>query len=147
MTTEVRPISDDHVQTERNSEPDGPQSSPPDSEATILVSSQWTLIWRKFRKHHLAMLGGIVTILIYLTAMFVEFLAPFPAVAFSSEYTYAPPQPLHLFDRSEEGERLRFSPYVNGYRVEVDQAALRRVFVVDEEQKIPVGFFCPRCPI
>ena len=75
----------------------------PDSEAKILVASQWTLMWRKFRKHRLAMLGGTVTILIYLTVIFAEFLAPFPSDAFSSEYTYAPPQPLHLFDRTRGG--------------------------------------------
>jgi peptide/nickel transport system permease protein len=36
---------------------------------------------------------------------------------------------------------LRFSPHVLGYSSEVDPEALRRVFVVDETQKIPVGFF------
>ncbi len=101
-------------------------------------------MWRKFRKHRLAMLGGTVTILIYLTVIFAEFLAPFRSVAFSSEYTYAPPQPLHIFDRTEEG--LRISPYVSGYKVEVDPVALRRTFVVDPEQKIPVGFFVHGAP-
>ena len=92
----------------------------------------------------LAMLGGIVTILIYLIVIFAEFLAPFRSIAFSSEYTYAPPQPLHIFDRTEEG--LRISPYVNGYKVEIDPVALRRTFVVDEEEKIPVGFFVHGSP-
>ncbi len=116
----------------------------PADEATILVASQWQLMWRKFRKHRLAMIGGTVTILIYLVVLFVEFLAPFPAVAFSSQYTYAPPQPLHLFDRVDG--RLRFAPYVNGYAVELDPVALRRTFVVDEEQKIPVRLFVHGAP-
>ena len=74
-----------------------------------------------------ARMGGTVTILIYMTVIFAEFLAPFRSAAFSSEYTYAPPQPLHIFDRTEEG--LRISPYVSGYTVEVDPVALRRTFM------------------
>lgn len=134
MATEVRPVPREApAETER-----------PQDEGTIYVASQWTLIWRKFRKHKLAMLGGTVTILFYLVVVFAEFLAPFPSHAFSAQYTYAPPQPLHLFETTEQGRRLR--PYVNGYKVEVDPVALRRTFVVDEEQKIPVRFFVHGTP-
>jgi peptide/nickel transport system permease protein len=35
---------------------------------------------------------------------------------------------------------------VNGYKVEVDPVALRRTFVIDPEQKIPVGFFVHGAP-
>ena len=96
------------------------------------VASQWQLMWRKFRKHRLAMVGGMVTILIYLVVAFAEFLAPFPGVAFSSEYTYAPPQPLHLFDRTPEGRR--FSPYVNGYKVAVHPVAMKKMFLMQKKQ-------------
>lgn len=134
MATEVRPVPREApAETER-----------PQDEGTIYVASQWTLIWRKFRKHKLAMLGGTVTILFYLVVVFAEFLAPFPSHAFSAQYTYAPPQPLHLFETTEQGRRLR--PYVNGYKVEVDPVALRRTFVVDEEQRIPVRFFVHGTP-
>ncbi len=109
-------------------------------EERVSVASQWQLTWWKFRKHKLAMTGGIVTILIYLIAIFVEFLAPFPKDDFHAEYTFAPPQPLHLFDRTEEG-RLTIAPHVFGYAVEIDKEALRRTFVIDPEQKIAVAFF------
>jgi peptide/nickel transport system permease protein len=101
-------------------------------------------MWRKFRKHKLAMAGAVVTIVIYLVALFAEFLAPFSSGAFSAQYTYAPPQPLHFF--VETAESRQFQPHVNGYKVEIDQAALRRTFVVDEEQRIPVGFFVKGAP-
>lgn len=108
-------------------------------DARVSVASQWQLTWWKFRKHKLAMTGGIVTILIYLIALFVEFLAPFPKDEFRAEYTFAPPQPLHLFDRSDGG--FKFAPHVFGYTSEIDPEALRRVFVIDENQKVPIGFF------
>lgn len=105
-----------------------------------VAASQWRLIWGKFRKHRLALLGGIVTLVIYLIAIFADFLAPFPTDKFAANYTYAPPQTLHLFD---EG---RFSPYVNGYTVEIDYNAGRRNFVVDPGVKHPVQFFVKGTP-
>jgi peptide/nickel transport system permease protein len=141
MTTEIRTLPDDGSQADTPVAPDPTVLEP---EARIMVASQWTLMWRKFRKHKLAMVGGIVTILIYLTVVFAEFLAPFHSVAFSSEYTYAPPQPLRFFEQTENGRR--FALHVNGYKVEVDPVALRRTFVVDKEKSIPVGFFVQGAP-
>ncbi len=144
MTTEVQPVSRENKQTGRPIEPVQPEHALQDSESRVYVASQYTLMWRKFRKHRLAMFGGIVTIAIYLVVIFAEFLAPFPSSAFSSQYTYAPPQPLHLFDETPDG--MRFAPYVNGYKVEIDPVALRRTFVVDPEEKIPVSFFTRGTP-
>ena len=107
----------------------------------VVVAKQWRLIWWKFRKHRLAMAGGAVTLLIYLVAILVEFLAPFEPDAFASKYTYAPPQTLHFFQQNANG--LQFQPYVSGYKVTIDYAAGRRNFEVDPEVKYPVGFFVP----
>ncbi len=137
MTDSVHPMIDDRKQVEkRTAGAAAPNAPVPNEEARILVASQWLLMWRKFRKHRLAMVGGAITIAIYLVVLFAEFLAPFPGNAFSSQHTYAPPQPLHLFERTTEG--VRFSPYVNGYSVTINQAALKREFVVDPESKVPV---------
>lgn len=107
-------------------------------ETRLEIAGQWQLVWWRFRKHKLAMLGGLVTLVIYLVALFAEFLAPFSPTTFSATYTYAPPQPLHFLARTERG--LRLQPYTNGYTVEIDQEALRRTFVVDEGLRHPVGF-------
>ena len=120
----------------------GPSTS--GAEGRLRVASQWQLMWWKFRKHRLAMLGGIVTLLIYLVALFAEFLAPFPATLHSTPHTYAPPQPLRLFIEDEGGRR--FAPHVYGYSVEIDPVALRRIFVVDEEKPVPVGLLVRGAP-
>jgi peptide/nickel transport system permease protein len=78
--------------------------------------------------------------LIYLVAALAEFLAPFDPEVFTATYTYAPPQPLHLFEGGE------FRPHVNGYKVEIDKVALRRTFVVDETSKHAVGFLVEGAP-
>ncbi|HML46554.1 MAG TPA: hypothetical protein PKE04_07370 [Clostridia bacterium] len=42
----------------------------------LYVSTQWQLIWRKFRKHKLAQIGAIMLLILYLIAMLCEFVAP-----------------------------------------------------------------------
>ena len=105
----------------------------------VQIASQWQLIWWKFRKHKLAMFSLGVTVFIYLIAIFAEFLAPTLADSYSARYTYAPPQTVKFFGRDAEGGFL--PAYVNGYRSEVDSESLRRTFVVDPEEKIPLGLF------
>lgn len=110
-----------------------------DAETKIAIASQWQLVWWKFRRHKLAMIGGAVTFLFYFVAIFAEFLAPSLPDAYSVPHTYAPPQSLHLLERSESGLRLR--PHVQGYIVELDSETLRRTFVFDETTRHAVGFF------
>ncbi len=107
-------------------------------ETKVFVASQWKLMWWRFRKHKLAMVAAVVTLCIYMVALFAEFFAPFPPDQYSSTYTYAPPQTLHLIDTSNG---FKIEPYVYGYKSEVDPVALRRTFVIDETQRIPVRFF------
>ena len=104
-------------------------------EAEIYVASQWKLVWWRFRKHRLAVVGTVVVILIYLVALFAEFVAPFTPDAFDADYTYAPPQRLHFFD--EDG----FGLYVYGYSSRLNEETLVRTFEVDETKKVPVRLF------
>lgn len=108
-------------------------------------ASQWRLMWWQFRRHRLAMASTYVLLFIAIVGIFCEFLAPFSPNAFTPRYTYAPPQRLHFFDRDEQGS-LVFRPYVNGYKVTIEQTALRRVFTVDENVKYPVGLFVKSDP-
>ncbi len=107
-----------------------------EKEAKAYVAPQWKLVWWKFRKHKLALISSVIVILIYLVALFVEFLTPFPPSQTNSKYLFAPPQKLYLFD-----DQGKFSPMVNGYISKVDPVALRRTFEVDPAQRIPVRFF------
>lgn len=103
-------------------------------------AGQWRLAWWKFKRHKLAVAGGIVVIMIYLIAAFAEFLAPYGPGDYSARYTYAPPQPLQFWD----GEKLGL--FVNGYSVEINPDSLAREFVVDDEVVIPVGLFVQGSP-
>lgn len=108
-------------------------------EARIYVAPQWKLVWWRFRRHRLAMVGAGFTLLLILVALFAEFLAPTTTGAFNAAYTYAPPQRLHWADLSADG--IDLGPYVHGYRSSIDPETLERTFVVDESARIGVGLF------
>src|SRR5690606_14017291 len=62
--------------------------------------SQGQIIWEQFRKHKSALVGGVILILMYLTAVFAGFLAPYGI----NEYRRTPvaafraPTPVHWTD-------------------------------------------------
>ena len=107
--------------------------------------SQFGLMWRRFKRHRLALVSLWVVALFYLVALLAEFLAPTDPGAYSARYTYAPPQGIQLFSTAEDGS-WTFSPHVNGYKSTVDPKAMRRTFVIDPEVEIPVQFFAPTEP-
>ena len=109
-----------------------------EKEARVFVAPQWQLMWWRFRHHRLALVAAVVTILIYLVAIFSEFLAPLPSAQTNARFLYAPPQPIHLF---EESGGFHWAPHVHALKSTVDPKALRRVFVRDPEQTIPIGLF------
>ncbi len=109
-------------------------------EARIQVAGQWQLMWWRFRKHKVAMGATVVSLLIYLVAVFAEFLAPVHRDYYAADYTYAPPQRIHWFWEDASGQSS-FRPHVLGYTVEIDPVALKRIFEADPEQVIDIGFF------
>ncbi|MEZ4641410.1 MAG: hypothetical protein R3E31_01490 [Chloroflexota bacterium] len=68
------------------------------------VASQWKLMWWKFKRHKMAVVGGIVVLMFYLVALFAEFVAPIHFTSYNETYVYAPPQEIHLLQNG------RFSP-------------------------------------
>ncbi|MCY4070042.1 MAG: ABC transporter permease [Chloroflexi bacterium] len=109
------------------------------AETRIVIANQWQLIWWKFRKHRLAMLAGVVTILLYVVALFAEFVAPYSAGTYSAQHTFLPPQSVKLFQWTDNG--WRFYPHVYGHKVQIDQESFKRTYVVDETVIYPVGLF------
>ncbi|SED54600.1 ABC transporter permease [Ruania alba] len=102
---------------------------------SVALASQSQLVWWSFKKHRVALVCGIISVAIYAIAILAPFLAPYPASAHNNEYTYAPPQSIHLF---HEGS---FRPHVNGYTFEQDPDTLALTFEVDTEQVVPIGLF------
>lgn len=95
------------------------------------VASQWQLMWRKFKKHRLAIVAGGILALLYTGALVCEFLAPYEKLSRRTEYIYMQPQRLHFID--EEGFHLR--PFVYGVERRLDLDQGRRVYTEDRMEK------------
>ena len=100
------------------------------------VASQWQLVWRKFRRHHLAVLGMSILAVLYFVALFAEFFAPYDKLLRNTDLRFAPPQRIRIF---EDG-RLT-APYVYGYTTERNRETFREEFTIDESQRFRIGLF------
>jgi peptide/nickel transport system permease protein len=107
----------------------------PTETRSLEVASQWKLMWLKFRKHKLAMVGGLIVLIYYIVAVFCEIVAPSLSTSFNAQYVYAPPQKIHLLQNG------RFAPYVNGYTFERDPISFKKSWTLDEETIIPINLF------
>jgi len=112
-----------------------PTTEDQDAAQQVEVASQWRLIWWKFRKDRLAIVGGAVVILFYIVALLPEFFAPKDPFFFDAGYTYAPPQSLYFF---LDG---RWAPFVYGLTFERDPVSLKKTWAIDTTKRIPIGFF------
>lgn len=107
-------------------------------EQVKFAASQWTMMWRRFRRNRAALVGGSVVILFYLAAIFGNFFAPYGLSERYTRHSYLYPQRIHFFD---EG-RLR--PYVNEIAAERD-ASLRLVYT-ETGEKLYLQFFVHGAP-
>jgi peptide/nickel transport system permease protein len=109
----------------------------PEEEERYFLASQRQLIWWKFRKHTLAVIGLWVLGVFYLLAIFCEFVSPYTPQTRFQEYVLAPPQPIRIYDT--EGGLQR--PFVYGLTETRNPETYRLTFAEDNSQKYPVRFF------
>ncbi|MFN8531373.1 MAG: ABC transporter permease [Anaerolineae bacterium] len=107
----------------------------PAEEPRVVVASQWKLMWWKFRKHRLAMISLIVIGTMYIITFCAGFFAPQSVDSYNRRYTQAPPMQINWFDNGQ------FAPFVYAYKQETDPRTYERFYTIDEEHKIPLGFF------
>ena len=100
-------------------------------------ASQSRLMWLYFRQHRLALASGIFLIVVYLSILVSEFLAPYNLHTRNTDFIYAPPASVHLF---RDGALVR--PYTYGQRMTLDMDTLRRSYTDDKSDIQPIRFFC-----
>lgn len=108
----------------------------PSAEEQIYIASQWKLVWWRFLRHRLAVVSVIVLAILYLIALFPEFLATHdPQDAFAKR-AFVPPQRVHFFNGF-----VPTRPYVNGLSGKRNPVTLGMEYTPDPESKIPIDFF------
>lgn len=103
-----------------------------------LSQAYWSLVWWKFKKNKLAIVGAVIIVLFYtVCGLFPEFFSPY-LLDYKSDYLEARPQPL-TFKNPEGG--FSFRPAVKGLDQELDLVARQRTWIVNEERIYPISFF------
>ncbi len=99
------------------------------------TSSQWQLMGRKLLRHKLAIISFIILILLYINAIFANFIAPQGLEDYSATYSNAPPTKIHLV----HNDKL-IGPFVYSYDITYDKFQ-NKIFVENTEQPYKIQFF------
>ena len=121
-----------------------PTASPPASgdgrdetpESRDDVASQWQLMRRRFLKHRLAIVGSVVLLIMYLSALLSPFLSPHDPRQRNVAYREVPPQRIHFFAAG----RLR-GPFIYALVGEKNRTTYKTVYREDEAQRYPIRLF------
>ena len=109
-----------------------------DAQEQYYLSSQTQLMWRKFKRHKLAMAAGLLLVLFYVAAALVEVIAPYRPDTRFTEYIFTPPQRLRVIDHTG---RLHLRPFVYGLQRELDMDTLERIYTEDHAVIHPLRLF------
>ena len=108
----------------------------PELQEEYFLASQWQLMWRKLRRHRLALVGATVLALLYLVAIFAEFFAPHDLFQRHNDFINAPPHRVRVLD---EG-RVRL-PFVYPLVQTRNEVTLRREYTADTTRRLPLALF------
>jgi peptide/nickel transport system permease protein len=100
-------------------------------------ASEWRMVWWKLRRHRIAVLSGAILLVMYVSILFCEFLAPYDLDTRNTDFIYAPPQRIRIFDKGQ-----LVAPFVFGYDYRLDMNNLERVYTPNLDKREPIRFFC-----
>lgn len=100
--------------------------------------SPWQVFWREFRKSPVALAGAALLSILYLSAIFADFLAPYPMAGQDLDFGFHPPTRVHW---THQGRLV--GPYVYGTEL-VDVG--RNRYVEDRSRRYALRFLVPGEP-
>jgi len=100
--------------------------------------SYWSLVWWKFKKSKVAIIGGIILVVFYFSfVLFPEFFASYTKEN-RTDFTEAPPQKIHFID--QQG-KFHLRPFVYALEKKIDQKIRKRTWVENPEVAFDLYFF------
>jgi peptide/nickel transport system permease protein len=105
--------------------------------------SYTTLVWRKFRKSKIAIIGGLITIMLLCMAIFADFLSSSDPVTPNMQYAYTRPQRIYFI--SSDGQ-LHLRPFTFPQKQVLDPATFLPNWEPDLTKPYPIKFFVQGYP-
>lgn len=102
--------------------------------------SYWSLVWWKFKKNRMAVVGAIILAIFYITCIFFpEFFAPYLKER-QTNFLEAAPTSIHFTD--EDGN-FSLRPFVYGLEKKLDMETRQRTYIEDPSLIYSIYFFVP----
>ena len=101
--------------------------------------SQGQLIWRRFKRSRIALVGGVVLLVFYLSAIFADFIAPYEISTRFTNQIYAPPNPTPFCRLSKA--IFTAQPFVYKMKQTINRATLEIAYAPDVSKRYPLKFF------
>ncbi|MFT5176804.1 MAG: peptide/nickel transport system permease protein [Gammaproteobacteria bacterium] len=101
------------------------------------MASQWQMMWWRFRRHKVAVWSAFIVLLMYLSIVVSEVLAPYGLHSRHTGFIYSPPQRVHMF---HEGQFV--GPFVYATTYALNMETLKREYSDDFTKVQRIRFFC-----
>jgi alpha-galactoside transport system permease protein len=99
--------------------------------------SYFDLVWRRFRRSPVSIIGALMVLMLVILAVFADFFSPTSISSIDLQASFIPPQRVHFFDA--EG-KFHLRPFVYNYVYTLDPATFRVMWVEDQSKAYEIKF-------
>ena len=102
------------------------------------VATQWQLMWRKLKKHKLAMVGLLILVTVYGMAVFSNPLGTYAVHKRHMDFIYSPPQRIRFIDADGQ---FHFRPFVYAWNHSRHPVTRELRYTEDTGRRFDIRFF------
>ena len=100
--------------------------------------SYFQLVWRRFRRSTVSIVGAFMVLMLVLLAIFADFFSPTSLYQIDLKSSFIPPQRVHFIDH--EG-KFHLVPFVYNYTYTLDPKTFQVYWAEDESKAYEIKFF------
>ncbi len=100
--------------------------------------SYFQLVWRRFRRSTVSIVGALMVLVLVLLALFADFFSPTSLYQIDLQSAFIPPQQIHFFDH--EGN-FHLRPFVYNYTYTLDPLTFKVQWEEDTSKAYEIKFF------
>ncbi|MCA0452564.1 MAG: ABC transporter permease [Chloroflexi bacterium] len=97
------------------------------------------LVWRRFRRSKVSIVGGIMVLTLIFLAIFADFFSPTTIYGIDLQASFIPPQRIHFFN--DANGNFHLGPFVYNMEYTLDPATFQVMWVEDTSKAYPIHFF------
>jgi peptide/nickel transport system permease protein len=99
--------------------------------------SYFDLVWRRFRRSPVSIIGALMVLMLVILAVFADFFSPTSISEIDLQASFIPPQRIHFIDT--EG-KFHLRPFVYNYVYTLDPATFEVMWVEDQTKAYEIKF-------